>query len=84
MKWNWPLPTWGKKHGITSATQRRAVLSSTRAGYAGEQAVTLGDLREFVDALEAWPDGALVETTSGAMLEVSFTTGAPSLVKEEA
>lgn len=58
------------------------MLSSTKIGHAGEKAATLGDLREFVDALEAWPDDAMVETLSGALLEVSFTTSAPSLVKE--
>lgn len=77
----WPLARWSKGRGVVAVTQRRAVLSSTRNGHAGAQAVTLGDLRKFVDSLEAWPSDARAETQSGAFMEVFFTTDAPSLIK---
>ena len=81
MKFQWPLARWGRRWGVMSATQRRAVLSSTRNGHAGAEAVALGDLRRFVDSLEEWPDTAIVETLHGAFIEASYTVGAPSLVK---
>ena len=83
MSLRWPLARWSNKRGVMSATRRQAILSSTRVGFAGEQAVTLGDLREFIESLEAWPDDAIAETTRGAFCEVSFTSEAPSLIKDK-
>lgn len=75
----WPLHKWTDKFGISASTHRSASLGSTSWGTSGTD---LGRLREFVRRLDAWPDSARVEQTSGAVLEVSFFSDADPMTTE--
>ena len=74
----WPLRKWNNKFGISSSTHRSAALGGSR----GATETDLGKLREFVLMLDAWPDSASVEQTSGAVLEVSFFSAADPMTIE--
>lgn len=68
-----------QRFGISAETRRAAMLG----GFLGDPTGTnLGKLRRFVASLDQWPDNARVSPTSGAVLKVTYTEAAPTLMKE--